>query len=476
MMQLIGGTLSGGKEATWPSSNRRTALGSRDRKSPSIDLRDAGSPCKAKESFRGLGHSRRDGEVRRRSVAAVWKVAVKTSGVLDLDRDCQRALIEAARNTDRISGLTHDFYRYPARFSPTLVRAAIAAFSEPEDLVLDPFMGGGTTLVEAMALGRSAIGTDISSLATFISEVKTTIYSDAELEAVKRWVVRATESVNMNRRSTAPKAEENLSYRRNLDGPATWRLRKAIEQVLPPAMRLRSKKAEQLARCVVLRTAQWALDGRRAPPSIEQFRNMLVQDSQRMISGALALRSAVQATTSRGELPIQCLNRPISGLDIASILRDGQKPKVIVTSPPYPGIHVLYHRWQVGGRRETPAPFWIANRLDGSGASYYTMGDRHATELNSYFDNIREALRSIAMLCTKETTVVQVVAFSDPSWQLPRYLSAADDAGFQERMLPALRGERDSRLWRSVPNRKWHANRKGITSGSQEVVLFHGIR
>src|SRR5674476_612684 len=91
-------------------------------------------------------------------------------------------LVEAACDASPIAGLTHNFYRYPARFSPKLVRAAIDAFTEPGDLVLDPFVGGGTTLVEAMASGRHAVGTDISSLATFVSEVKTTLYSDAELD------------------------------------------------------------------------------------------------------------------------------------------------------------------------------------------------------------------------------------------------------------------------------------------------------
>jgi hypothetical protein len=42
-----------------------------------------------------------------------------------------------------------------------------------------------------------------------------------------------------------------------------------------------------------------------------------------------------------------------------------RKAKLIVTSPPYPGVHVLYHRWHVDGRRETPAPYWIAGCNDG---------------------------------------------------------------------------------------------------------------
>src|SRR5262249_42715942 len=147
-------------------------------------------------------------------------------------------------------------------------------------------------------------------------------------------------------------------------------------------------------------------------------------------------------------------------------------PKLIVTSPPYPGIHMLYHRWQVDGRKETSAPFWIANRLDGAGSSYYTMGDRKYPELRSYFDKLLVALKSVAALCTKNTTVVQVAAFADPSWQLPRYLKAAERAGLSEVTL-ALEDARDGRLWREVPNRRWHADQLGSIPACQEVVLFH---
>ena len=82
-------------------------------------------------------------------------------------------LVVAARDATPVSGLTHTFYRYPARFSPTFARAAILAFSKPGDWVMDPFAGGGTTLVEAVALSRNALGIDISELAAFVCEAKT---------------------------------------------------------------------------------------------------------------------------------------------------------------------------------------------------------------------------------------------------------------------------------------------------------------
>jgi hypothetical protein len=54
-----------------------------------------------------------------------------------------------------------------------------------------------------------------------------------------------------------------------------------------------------------------------------------------------------------------------------------------------------------------------------------------------------------------------------------RYLSVADDVGLREYFLAELEGVKDGRLWRTVPNRKWYADQRGETHGSQEVVLFH---
>lgn len=383
-------------------------------------------------------------------------------------------VVDAARDMTPVSGLTHNFYRYPARFSPKFVRATIAALSEPGDLIFDPFMGGGTTLVESLALGRHAIGTDISSLATFISEVKTTLYTEEDLKIFKRWATKVPSLIHMHRDGSFDEAYAEAGYYRHMDNPSTWRLRKAIEQALETAIRLDHPKLERFARCAILRTAQWALDGRKKLPSIAEFREALLIYASEMISGARELRIAANAARHLQSPNIKCLNRSTAGLEEEPLFRT-QKPRLIITSPPYPGIHVLYHRWQVDGRKETPAPFWIANKLDGDGASYYTMGDRKTHELRTYFDNLRKAFRSVAALCTKDTIIVQVMAFSEPAWQLPRYLSVADDAGLEELFLPNLKGKDDGRLWRFIPNRKWHANYKGKTNGSHEVVLFHRL-
>jgi non-heme chloroperoxidase len=172
-----------------------------------------------------------------------------------------------------------------------------------------------------------------------------------------------------------------------------------------------------------------------------------------MVRGARDLRASVKAN---GRHPVTILRRSAAGIEHDAGLRRLRAPRLVVTSPPYPGVHVLYHRWQVDGRKEAPLPFMIANKLDGSGSSYYTMGDRKNPGLTSYFENITATMSSVAVIADADTIVVQMLAFSEASWQLPQYLECMEQAGLTEVFLPILKGQLDGRLWRSVPGRRWY--------------------
>lgn len=67
----------------------------------------------------------------------------------------------------------HSIGGHPARFIPEIPRWALRNFSKPGDVVLDPFCGSGTTLIEARKLGCSVIGIDNNPVARLISSVKT---------------------------------------------------------------------------------------------------------------------------------------------------------------------------------------------------------------------------------------------------------------------------------------------------------------
>ena len=382
------------------------------------------------------------------------------------------SIVLAARDTSPVTGLTHNFYRYPARFSPVFVRSVIETFSDPGDWVLDPFVGGGTTLVEAMVLGRNALGIDISSLASFICEAKTLVVTDEETAEFERWRSRIPKIINMHAPGIRFKRYAEAGYYRNIDCQEFWRLRKATEQALAAVDRLQLPGAEVLARCAVLRTAQWALDARKRRPSIPVFRDKMCSFSKEIIESARAFRKRWEQISIERRPRALSLNRSTAGAHTEELIREVSPPRLIVTSPPYPGIHVLYHRWQVDGRKEAPAPFWIAGTVDGAGSSHYTMGDRKNPGLRSYFENLEASFSSVAAIAGPETTIVQLVAFSDVEWQLPKYLDVMERCGLvEERPWGLMDG--DARLWRDVPNRKWHASQRSRSPGAREVVLVH---
>lgn len=81
---------------------------------------------------------------------------------------------------------------YRGNWPPQLVRNLILKYTKPGDIVLDPFMGGGTTLIEAWLLQRFSIGVDISKLAysttmTRIEEMKRLAGADKRISMVSRY-------------------------------------------------------------------------------------------------------------------------------------------------------------------------------------------------------------------------------------------------------------------------------------------------
>jgi len=67
----------------------------------------------------------------------------------------------------------HDWYRFVLSFPPHLVRDYLQRFAiGPDQQVLDPFCGTGTTLVECKKLGIPSVGIEANLMAYFASQVK----------------------------------------------------------------------------------------------------------------------------------------------------------------------------------------------------------------------------------------------------------------------------------------------------------------
>jgi len=361
------------------------------------------------------------------------------------------------------AGYTHNFYLYPARFSPDLARTIILEFTRKGDWVLDPFMGGGTSIIEGLSLGRRMVGIDLNALACFVSSVRTSPLSRRDEASLLRWA-ESPGGATSGPTGMAPRLVENL--------PLV--VRSFMSKALSGLGGLPFPRQRAFARCSLLRLGQWSTDCR--DPSSQSPRRLAERLPKLVCEMLTGLREFVEACKNNGVYKNQIarqrllLNRSSVGIDSEPAL-GAVRPRLILTSPPYPRVHVLYHRWQVGGRKETSAPYWIAQVSDGYFGSYYTGGSRTPSGERKYFSMILGVFSSVRKMIAPEGVLAQLVGFTDVKSQLPKYLDVMSDAGFD-----LLHPADGIRWWRDVPNRKWYATMKGATDSASEVLLIHRPR
>jgi DNA modification methylase/DNA-directed RNA polymerase subunit RPC12/RpoP len=66
----------------------------------------------------------------------------------------------------------YKMHRYFARRPHNIFNLLVEHYSNPNDIVLDPFMGGGVTIVESLRLGRKVVGIDLDPIAWFVTKTE----------------------------------------------------------------------------------------------------------------------------------------------------------------------------------------------------------------------------------------------------------------------------------------------------------------
>jgi 16S rRNA G966 N2-methylase RsmD len=125
----------------------------------------------------------------------------------------QQALLEQvnARGRQSTRYSAHGLHEYKGKFNPQVAKALLNIFGvRAGNIVLDPFCGSGTSLVEAAHLGIRAIGMDMNPLAVFLANTKLqalTVPAAALLEAIDGVLTRANKTKRLR-----PLGDERTEY------------------------------------------------------------------------------------------------------------------------------------------------------------------------------------------------------------------------------------------------------------------------
>src|SRR5918999_2345259 len=116
-------------------------------------------------------------------------MAGRTQEALYAEIDLELSWSEEALPQVERTKHVHSLHPYLGKFIPQLVEVFLCRYFSPGDCVYDPFVGSGTTLVEANVFGAHAIGCDISAFNCLISRVKTRAHAPASLEMELRRIL-----------------------------------------------------------------------------------------------------------------------------------------------------------------------------------------------------------------------------------------------------------------------------------------------
>jgi hypothetical protein len=237
----------------------------------------------------------------------------------------------------------HALHPYLGKFVPQLVDVFLQRYFAPGDRVYDPFVGSGTTLVEANVFGASAIGCDISAFNCLLSRVKTVSYSPASLDLSLRGALELARKTE-----DAVELEDASKWLRTWYAPQTLRELLAYDCVIGATL---DDPAWDLGRVILSRSARSArltthfdLDFPRKPTRKPYWCHKHRRTCSPVREAAKFLRrytaDAVRRIRAFGEV------RTSANVDVihddARFVDLPTDVQGIITSPPYPGL-IDYH-------------------------------------------------------------------------------------------------------------------------------------
>ncbi len=277
---------------------------------------------------------------------------------------------------------------YPAKFISEIPAAILDNLPLPEGtVVLDPFMGSGTTLVEAQRRGYPAAGIDVNPIACLIGRVRTSA-RPAQLISVAEGVVARARAMPTPRIPTIPRLTH--WFKPNVQD-AVARLKASVAMASPEA-----RNALELAlSSILVRVSNQESDTRYA--AIEKG----VTSTDVFAAFLLASRRIDEGLASRNYALTEA--RIIEG-DTLKVER-GELPPVgiVITSPPYPNAYEywLYHKYRMWWLGHDPLA--VKEAEIGARAHFFKKNhhtaDHFVQQMHRTFELLRDAVVPGGYVC-----------------------------------------------------------------------------
>jgi DNA modification methylase len=253
-----------------------------------------------------------------------------------------------------ITYLTHSYHRYPAKFIPQLANRLIRMYTERGEVVLDPFVGSGTTIVEGLLLGRPVIGIDVNPVSYLICKAKTINVNPDFLEKNVEITLKKIRDQSKNDQSFEDVVEDNRNYARI----KYWFDQEAISDlslILRTIEEIENEDISIFLKCgfshILKNCSKWQMysikphkkQGKKIPPAVPTFTRQVhhMVNKYRLFYNALPENIKRNIKRYARVLKRDCRDVPLSCEDFHLILTSPP----YVTSYEYADIHQLTLIW-----------------------------------------------------------------------------------------------------------------------------------
>lgn len=264
-----------------------------------------------------------------------------------------KKLIDSVLKTDWSFGdantkeLTHEIHRYSGKYIPQIARLAIELISKPGEKILDPYVGSGTTLLEANLASRHAIGIDLNPLAVLISKVKTTPVTEKKLDALISYFSDIAYRITSSRSNQESLLDDFKSIRASVNSDTrisdTWYTKWFSKPILEDLLILdrhisdyKEKDCADIARVAFSNILRRCSNAHSGYPNVmlDKNKNNLVDPGPTFIKSLKEVAEKVRklGNNYRGEIETTVIHGDAKDINLKDCSIDA-----IVTHPPYIG-------------------------------------------------------------------------------------------------------------------------------------------